>query len=80
MNVSTKQRIIQRFQRITTSGQFIPEIDGLRYLSLIGVLIVHIYQKNFRITPADRFVGNFTPDGLVDTALSTSGRGVELFL
>ena len=79
MTASTKQRLIQRFQRITTSGQFIPEIDGLRFLSLIGVLIAHTYNNFLRITPADRFVGYFTPDGLVDTAFSTAGRGVELF-
>jgi len=30
------------FKRITSSGKFIPEIDGLRFLAIISVVILHI--------------------------------------
>ncbi len=67
------------FRRITTSGNYIAEIDGLRFLALLGVLSSHTYANYTRLIPEDAFKGRLTPDGLLDTAFSTSGRGVELF-
>jgi len=30
-----------KFTRITTSGRFIPEIDGLRFIAIISVVVYH---------------------------------------
>ena len=35
-------RITSRLTRITTTGQFIPEIDGLRFVAIVLVLLFHI--------------------------------------
>jgi peptidoglycan/LPS O-acetylase OafA/YrhL len=35
-------RFLDPFRRITSSGQFIPEIDGLRFLAILSVFIYHL--------------------------------------
>jgi len=30
-------------RRITSSGNFIPEIDGLRFIAILSVVLFHIY-------------------------------------
>jgi peptidoglycan/LPS O-acetylase OafA/YrhL len=34
--------LLARFRRVTTSGQFIPEIDGLRFIAIGTVVLFHI--------------------------------------
>ncbi len=36
--------IRQRLRRITTSQAFIPEIDGLRFIAIVPVVLFHLYQ------------------------------------
>jgi peptidoglycan/LPS O-acetylase OafA/YrhL len=36
------RRLVQRLGRITTSGKFIPEIDGLRFVAIFAVFAVHL--------------------------------------
>lgn len=79
MFVSINQRLMKLFRRVTSSGDFIAEIDGLRFVALAGVLTVHIYANYLRLVPAGELLGTFQKHGLIDTALSTAGRGVELF-
>lgn len=74
-----RTRIVQLFRRITSSGDFIPEIDGLRFLAIAGVLVAHIYSAYRRNLPDVLEAGACAEGGLIDTALSTAGRGVELF-
>jgi peptidoglycan/LPS O-acetylase OafA/YrhL len=36
---------LDRFRRITTSGILIPEIDGLRFIAILSVVLFHIYGE-----------------------------------
>jgi hypothetical protein len=36
---------LRSFQRITTSGSYIPEIDGLRFIAIISVMWIHCYGE-----------------------------------
>lgn len=40
--VSNVSRLLAPYQRITSSGQFIPEIDGLRFIAIFSVYIYHL--------------------------------------
>ncbi len=39
---SFTERFLASYRRITSSGQFIPEIDGLRFLAIFSVYIYHL--------------------------------------
>jgi peptidoglycan/LPS O-acetylase OafA/YrhL len=39
------------YRRITSSGQFIPEIDGLRFIAILSVYIYHLAGDVLRHTP-----------------------------
>lgn len=65
------------FKRIVSSGNFIPEIDGLRFVAIVSVLIFHlqtfIYQKD-----THTYLTTFSADWL--TELCRRGHyGVPLF-
>ncbi len=45
------QQIPQRLTRITSGGKLIREIDGLRFLAIVPVLIQHMYERYQRNTP-----------------------------
>ena len=79
MNGSLRLRLTSLFQRVTTSGTIIPEIDGLRFICLFGVLVVHVYTNYLRILPSDHLTAVFPETGLLHEVFSTAGRGVELF-
>ena len=70
-----KSRI--NLSRITTSGNFIPEIDGLRFIAIISVVLFHLYgfisEKDSSVYSMDYnfdFIANFLKNG---------NFGVELF-
>lgn len=79
MQLSLTERVTNLFRRVTSSGSFIAEVDGLRFLALAGVLVQHTYANYNRILPEGKLSGTFAQNGIVDVALSTAGRGVELF-
>ncbi len=66
-----------QFQRITTSSRWIPEIDGLRFVAISAVLLIHVFAEvvNRSSTGAFERVGH---DLLVREAYLL-GRGVQLF-
>lgn len=37
-----RNTFLNKFQRITTSGEFIPEIDGLRFIAISSVIVYHL--------------------------------------
>lgn len=39
---SMTQRVLAPYQRITSSGQFIPEIDGFRFVAIFSVFLYHL--------------------------------------
>lgn len=65
------------FKRIITSGKFIPEIDGLRFLAITSVLLFHIYgflkEKDLNQYNTE------TSFDFFNNMLSNGGHGVQLF-
>src|SRR4051812_2978820 len=62
-----KKSWLDGFRRITTSGQIIPEIDGLRFIAIAAVILHHL---GFFIS---------TQRQTAESVLSVAQRGVELF-
>ncbi len=48
---SVSARLLEPYRRITSSGQFIPEIDGLRFIAIFSVFIYHLAGDVLRHTP-----------------------------
>ena len=69
--------ILSHLSRRTTSGQFIPEIDGLRFVSIALVVVFHLSGY----TVAKSTVGHFqnAADNFVALFASTGHYGVQLF-
>jgi peptidoglycan/LPS O-acetylase OafA/YrhL len=69
------KRWTNRFSRITSGGNFIPEIDGLRFLAISSVLLFH---ASYALLRAYRW--ELGPTSLVVSNLFARGAlGVELF-
>ena len=74
---SRLSRLLAPFQRITSSGKFIPEIDGFRFIAVLSVFIFHLAGT----------VATNSPSGQISTILSgplkqvtnTLDIGVPLF-
>jgi peptidoglycan/LPS O-acetylase OafA/YrhL len=65
-----------KLRRITTHGNWIPEIDGLRFVAIMSVLLGHIAGQTLNRSPRP-----FAEDigSLVNIFISHAGRGVQLF-
>ena len=70
-----KSRI--NLSRITTSGNFIPEIDGLRFVAIVSVVLFHLFgfienkdESIYNNTYNFDFIANFLKNG---------NFGVQLF-
>jgi peptidoglycan/LPS O-acetylase OafA/YrhL len=74
---SLAARLVQHLTRKTTSGRYIPEIDGLRFVSIALVLLYHeagYFKFNFPTA--------YTPSPNADilgVLVATGHHGVELF-
>lgn len=44
---------LQAFRRTTSSGQYLAEIDGLRFLAIVPVLVQHLSERLLRSTSLD---------------------------
>jgi peptidoglycan/LPS O-acetylase OafA/YrhL len=65
-----------RLRRITTHGNWIPEIDGLRFVAIAATLLTHIFGETYlRSTPSFVSEAHHNLFGLVERG----GRGVLLF-
>ena len=65
--------LASRLRRITTSGSYVPEIDGLRFVAIASVVLYHISIQT-------KGEGGQATDGNVFwTAVSHGYRGVPLF-
>ena len=65
--------LVTRASRDTTSGQFIPEIDGLRFIAIFSVILFHL---NWFITSK---TGRAEGADLLTEFLSHGNIGVQLF-
>src|SRR5258708_25991447 len=64
----------RRLGRLTSSGAYVPQIDGLRFLAILPVLFFHAGLRAARITP-DPTVN----EALMSAWLPMGGVGVSLF-
>jgi peptidoglycan/LPS O-acetylase OafA/YrhL len=65
-----------QLRRITSSGNYIPEIDGVRFIAIMAVMIQHLHERVMRS------VSNQYTDVVgsrLDHLLSSGGLGVMIF-
>ena len=70
--------LYNKFKRITSSQLYFPEIDGIRFLAILLVILFHAhgyFAQKTKITFAEP-AGTF---GWLDNFLANGDRGVELF-
>lgn len=70
--------LLKRLQRITSNQQYYPEIDGIRFVAIVLVLLFHAYGY-FLAKTAAIYPGASSRYKLLDTLLRNGDRGVELF-
>ncbi|HEY9137360.1 MAG TPA: acyltransferase [Terriglobus sp.] len=66
-----------RLQRITTSSRWIPELDGLRFVAISCVLLIHILAQ--MATHANRYGVRVEGHETFLSLMYQLGRGVQLF-
>jgi peptidoglycan/LPS O-acetylase OafA/YrhL len=64
-------------QRVTTTGRWIPEIDGLRFIAIIAVLFVHIFDQ--MVTHTSDQTALFESHRELMLRMNGLGRGVQVF-
>lgn len=67
-----------KFRRITTSGDYLPEIDGLRFVAILAVILYHI-PGNWLAYAASRYPAGVTLDGVLGDFYHHGFQGVLLF-
>lgn len=72
-----RTRILRLFARVTTSGAFIPEIDGLRFIAIAAVVLFHLFEA-LQIKAPRVYVSLYEHSPSAQ-AVSTGYHGVELF-
>ncbi|WP_298740353.1 acyltransferase [uncultured Chitinophaga sp.] len=74
--MSKSQLILKRLQRTTSSGKFIPEIDGLRFIAIASVILYHLHlflgEKNHHVYNDGSYP-------FIGRALANGYYGVPLF-
>jgi peptidoglycan/LPS O-acetylase OafA/YrhL len=65
-----------KLRRITTHGNWIPEIDGLRFVAIAATLLVHILGETY-IRSGQTFSARY--QDIVPALMDRGGRGVVLF-
>ena len=63
------------FKRHTNSLNWMPEVDGLRFIAIFGVVVTHVH--GYLLSNVENLEN--IPTGVLQTALDTAGRGVEMF-
>ena len=66
-----------RLKRVTTSGIYVPEIDGLRFIAIVSVVLFHLvlelHLRSGRVIPIENGTG------WLYSVLCNGERGVRLF-
>ncbi len=70
------QSLTNRLRRVTTTGRFVPEIDGLRFVAIMTVVAFHVLTYLRAQHPM--FSAPHT-ESFIERAASTGYFGVELF-
>ncbi len=71
------ERFLSRFRRVTASGRFIPEVDGLRFIAIALVFFFHIYGRV--LVGSGNRVDPPTHSDLLVHIVNWGGSGVLLF-
>jgi peptidoglycan/LPS O-acetylase OafA/YrhL len=87
VELTAKDRFLARLARRTTSGRYIPEIDGLRFVAIVGVFLFHVailgkvLNGSWVIIPPFGQIGPVSPSqsDVISRALSQGTYGVQLF-
>src|SRR5947209_1595085 len=67
----------RQVRRITTSGEIIPEIDGLRFLAIAGVFFHHVVR--FVTGQREVTLAEPVPPDTLTRVLDAGSYGVQLF-
>jgi peptidoglycan/LPS O-acetylase OafA/YrhL len=68
---------LNRFRRVTRDGQWIPEIDGLRFIAIVAVILLHIYSElSLRSGQIISIEPNYW---FLERILGNGSRGVKVF-
>ncbi|HEX5069421.1 MAG TPA: acyltransferase [Vicinamibacterales bacterium] len=70
--------ILRALSRVTSSGKFITEIDGLRFIAIFGVVAFHAHNAFFPANPPVPHVGDGVKP-VVSYVLHSGWFGVQLF-
>ena len=70
--------LYNRFKRITSNQLYFPEIDGIRFLAILLVILFHAHGYFVQKTKVN-FVEPAESHAWIDNFLSKGDRGVELF-
>ncbi len=70
--------LLKPFARITSTGRFIPEIDGMRFIAIALVVLFHLRSHSLWVRPAESYVVNANDDWIA--RLTSHGYyGVQFF-
>lgn len=70
-------KIVQLLSRVTSRGTFIPQIDGLRFLAIMSVVLFHLRTYVIVKTGSSTSPGHY--NNILDMILSRGYIGVSLF-
>lgn len=73
----TRSQVLSLFSRITSSGRYLPEVDGLRFLAISMVMLLHIHNYTILSRVPPLYYGSI--DGAISDLLSFGQLGVPLF-
>jgi peptidoglycan/LPS O-acetylase OafA/YrhL len=76
--IQQKGKLISIFRRVTSGGQYIPEIDGLRFIAISSVIVYHIGVMTVIHVPNQTYPASRVLD-FFNWMLFNGSRGVEVF-
>ncbi|MGB8853818.1 MAG: acyltransferase [Pirellulales bacterium] len=76
--MSVAPRVMRLFRRVTTSGGYVPEIDGLRFVAIMPVLAFHLWGYWGRIEQRP-YPDPWPLDYVLNFLVSLGHYGVHLF-
>ena len=76
-NTRWETALISSLRRSTSGSEFIPVVDGLRFLAILPVVLQHLCERAFRVAEGRHLVT--ARDYVLMNLISNGGVGVELF-